>query len=467
MRKSKFPAFAVYLAFIFLAIPDFAIIDIFPDCVAYAILLALIGQAKNVVPHLSEAYDGLKKLLLIAVIKIPAMLFMLSNMILGRDIIALMTFTFSAVEMMILVPTVKSAFQGMYYIGERSDAVEFLKPIKLIGNTLPCEKIEELCYLFFAVKLGLNTVSQLFILSSSSEIVTLRLRRIYPIMTAVSIFTTLIFGTVMLIIAFKYFNAIRRGGAAREAIQSLMTPEQERSIAKENKLSSLLKPLDLFVISQIFTLDITLKNVGEYNLLPRFIFPILIFIVAYKLFDKKHQLLNLAGCGAYALVSAIEFFVSFNFYNRYSSVDLVDSAAAQSAYRTVITVNVVELVFIIPMLLLFFIGARKFIIANTATHPCESGYGTLDKEMHRTLSLYVGAILGIDFIIALLKCLNVLLEASVSPLFTDAMDTLVAVSSAPWLYALISGISIILTFLAYYFVSQIKDEVKLKLNSQI
>ena len=124
MVKNKVSSFAVRLAFLFLVIPDFTIIDFLPDFISYIILLSVIGNAKNIVPHLAEAYDGLKKMIFISIIKIPAMIFMLSNMLLGRDIIPLMTFTFAALELIVLIPTVKHAFAGLYYIGERGDADE-------------------------------------------------------------------------------------------------------------------------------------------------------------------------------------------------------------------------------------------------------------------------------------------------------------------------------------------------------
>lgn len=464
MAKNKLNSFAVYLALIFLAIPDFTIIDILPDFVAYIIFLSLIGEKRHIVPHLAEAYDGLKKMIFISVIKIPAMLFMLSNMLLGRDVIPLMTLTFSAVELVVLMPTLRHAFAGLYHVGERCEVSEILQPVRLGRLSIPCEKVEFSCYAFFITKLVLNTVSQLFLLSSSSEVVTLRLRKIYPIFTICSLLITLIFAIIILVIVCGYFKNIKKSDSVKERIFALMTPEQELTIKKNKEMSSLILPLNLFIIAQAFTLDFTLKNVGEYNLLPRFIFPILIFVVAYKLFDKKWQLINLMGSGAYAVACAIEYFISIDFYSRFSSVDLINDTAAQNAYRGVMTANIVELACAVPMLALFFIGIRKFIIERTGSTPDAKEYGALDYEMHKRFSVYFAIILGGDLVVFILKCVNALLKSSVSPLFTDAMDTLVAVSSAPWLSALISGVSIVIIFLSYYFTSQIKDEVKLKLN---
>ena len=117
------------------------------------------------------------------------------------------------------------------------------------------------------------------------------------------------------------------------------------------------------------------------------------------------------------------------------------------------------------MLIIFFIGIRKFIRQNTATPPDREDYGTLDREMHKRFTTYFGIILGGNLLVFLLKCVNAVLKSDVSPLFTDAMDSLVAVSNLPWLSALISGISFLLVFLSYYFVSQVKDEVRLNFNT--
>ena len=465
MVKNKVSSFAVRLAFLFLVIPDFTIIDFLPDFISYIILLSVIGNAKNIVPHLAEAYDGLKKMIFISIIKIPAMIFMLSNMLLGRDIIPLMTFTFAALELIVLIPTVKHAFAGLYYIGERGDATEILQPVKFCGLNISCEAIELICYIFLIIKNGLNLISQMFLLSSSNDLTTLKLRRIYPVATLASLAITLILGIITLIIVNKYFKNIRKNGRVAECVNGLMTPEQELSINKEKALNSLISPLNLFIVSQIFTLDITLKNVGEFNILPRFIFPILIFVVAFKLFDKKWQLLNLLCSLVYTVSCAVEYFTSLSFYERFSSVDLSRSRIAQNAYESVITTNIIELLCSIPMLVIFFIGIRKFIRQNTATPPEAKGYGTLDREIHKRFSLYFGIILGGDLLVFFLKCANAILKSDVSPLFTEAMDLLVAISSAPWLSALISGISFLLLFLSYYFVSQIKDEIQLNFNS--
>ena len=464
MAKSKISAVYIYLSLIFLAIPDFAIIDIFPDLIAYIVFAKLISDVKDIVPHLEEAHTGLKRLTIISLIKIPATLFMLSNMALGRDIITLMTLAFSAIELIALIPTIKEGFAGLYYIGERTKIDAILSPVRLGDYTLRCESIEGICYAFFGIKLGLNTVSQMFLLSSSSELITLKLRQIYPIITILSLALTLICGIIFLIITTRYFSNIEKERTLYDEILGLMTREQERSINHNKRLASLIKPLDLFIIAQIFMLDFTLKNVGEFNLLPRFIFPILVFIVAYRLFDRNWQMVNFFSCTAYTLIGIFEYFLSIDFYSRFTSVDLASDEAAKAAYRVVMSLNVIELILVIPMLLLFFIGIRKFIKKNTAVTPDSDKYGKLDREIHGKLAGYFAVILTGDFIISALKCLNALLKSDVSPLFTDAMDTLVAVSSAPWLSALISGISILLIFISYYLVGLVKDEVKLKLN---
>ncbi len=463
MRKSSFKPL-VSLALVFLAIPDFAVIDILPDFISYIILFTLIGKSRSIIPHLAEAYDGLKRLAFMSLIKIPAMLLMLSSIRLGTDIIPLMTFTFSAIELILLIPTIKSAFKGLNYIGERTEVHELLEPVRLGEIYLGSEKIETLCYSFFVVKYGLNTISQLFLLSSASESTTLKFRQIYPVLTIISLALTMICGVIMLIIVGKYAGNIFKNSSFGDEIMRLMTPEQKQSIEYDKRLASLIKPLDLFVISQIFTLDITLNNFGEYNILPRFIFPILIFVVAFKLFDKRWQILNLLGASAYAIASCVEFFVSFDFYNRFTSIQLINDTTAQNAYKNVINVNVIELLFAIPMLILFFIGICKFIRSKTAVAPNTDGYNNLDRETHSRLSFYFGIILGGDLLIFALKCLDAILKSDISPLFTEVTGSIVAVSSAPWLAALTFGVSIILIFLTYYFIGRVKEEVKLKLE---
>ena len=97
--------------------PNIKIIDIFPDFIAYFILIRLLGDIAEKVPHFAELKTSVKRLLALSLIRLPAQ--MLSSFIKGKntldgDINVLMTLIFAVAEVVLLCMAITNLFNALF-----------------------------------------------------------------------------------------------------------------------------------------------------------------------------------------------------------------------------------------------------------------------------------------------------------------------------------------------------------------
>ncbi len=465
-RNRTFPL--IILSPVFLFNPNVNMIDILPDFVAYLILLRCMGMAPDIIPYLEECKDALRKLTIISIVKIPAMLIMFANMYSGRDIIPLFTLSFSVFEIIFLYSAISNGFKGLFYIGERTAASGLIEPIKIYeskGNKkeLSADKIKNFTYLFVTVKSLFNVLPEFCLLTFSNLSLKKFLASIYPIILLISVAIAFIVALIWLIIAIKYVKAIHRCTDIKSELIKLADDEKLKCIESKAKLKKLMNALSLFAISSIFTFDLTFRDLGNINILPHFIFGILILSSILCMTDSKRKRITSIILGGSYTVSAFAGYISqISFFDNYDYIDLYNNKTAQNSYSWIKFLGTVEAISALIMLSFFAVIFVSFIKQTTYISPDDMRYAKVDMDRHKLLTAKSTALFSSLGVINILKCAEIYLRSSIKPVFSDATAEIMPSSPMPWLGTLIFALSVLLVIYTLYFVSELKNDINMK-----
>lgn len=464
MRKIKNSYPLVILSLIFLFNPNVNLIDVLPDFIAYLLLVLAIGALSDAVPYLAECKEATVKLLLVSVIKIPALAVMRANLISGKDIVPLFTLVFAVLELILIYSAVSNGFKALGYIGERTDSSSVRDSFKVgIGGRSTPEGLRIMTFIFFASKATLNVIPELFLLTPEETELRKRLADAYPTVLVISILTALVIGIIWLTHALSYVRAIKAGKDIGNAIESLRAKESPDRISEKERLKKLLASLTLLSASSLLIFDITISDFGGYNILPHFIYGILLFCSVYNFSsDKRIKLGLIASASAHAVCSLLSHFFTVRFFDTYSYADIEYSVSAQDAYFPIKLFSVLELGCILLLLSAAAVAAVGFIKENTDLSPSDPSYSRTNAKNHKAAALKTLSIFAISAIINLLKCISVFIKQTTTVIESDASTEGIVTSGMPAFDTVIFFICLIFVIYSFFTISNLKDEVKFK-----
>lgn len=465
-RRNVYPLITVSLFLLFN--PAFNILDILPDCIAYFLLILAIGKTTESVPYLYECKSALVKLAMITAFKIPAFSIMYSNMASGKDIMPLFTLTFVTVELILLYSAVQNGYRALSYIGERTDCSSVRAPFPMNRkSTSTPEALRVTMLVFFAIKGILNVLPEFLLLTPENAFIRRRMTEAYPAVLVISMLTVTVMGIIWIRHTLKYVKAIRKAGDIGAAIDSLTvkyTPEEED---KNNIVKKLLASLNALAISSFFIFDISLSDYGGYNILPHFIYGIILFIAIYSIATTKLvRGLSIISSAAFIAVSLVGYFSTARFYQTYSIEQIKYKTLAAEAYDKLKTLAVVETVLAVIMLTVAAMAMIGFIKAHTDVSPDDPAYSRTNIKNHQRAIRKALPIFIISAFISILKCINVFVKENTQIIPSEVNFEGITASSVPVLNTAIVLISIVYVVYCCVTVSNIKDEVKFKYDKE-
>ena len=468
MKKVKYTYPLVILALILLFNPVVNVIDILPDCIAYILLILAIGAYTETVPYLAECRSALVKLALVTLIKIPAFTVMYSNMSSGKDIVPLFTLVFVTLELILLYSAVTNGFGALSYLGERTDARSVREPFALSGKrTSTPEQLKIFTLIFLLARGILNVAPEILLLTPEEASLRRRLTEAYPAVLLLCIFASLVIGLIWLSHALKFVKAVKKVGDLKEAIGTLEhrgTPYEE-SIKRMKK--RLISSLTLLAVSSIFIFDIVIEDFGGYNILPHFIYGILIFISLYNLAsDIKTRRLLTVSTASYAISSLLGHLFTLSFFESHTYVDLKYSASAKATYSSVKLLAVIELIFALLMLASAAMATVRFIKEHTDVSPSEASYSKTNAMNHKLTARNAMPVFVISAIIHLLKCANVFIKQTISVTYSEVNPEGIISSGAPYMDTVIFLACTVYVICCFVKTSNLKDEVKFKYDKE-
>ena len=464
MMKSKRAYSLIILSLVFLCNPNINLLDILPDCIAYILLALVIGNSAQTIPYLAECKSAVLKLALLTLIKIPAFSVMYSNMKYGSDIVPLFTFSFAVLEFILLYGAVKNLFLAMSYIGERTDCESVREKFPLSKRRrLSPEMLEKITLCFFIIKGALNVLPELLLLSNESFALRKQFRDAYPTVLVLCFIACLIIGAIWLGYAVKYVKNIKRKGDLSEAIKSIEVYTRPELSSSDKIAKKLIDALNMLALSSIFIFDITVQDFGGHNILPHFIYGLVLFYSVVNLTENKlYRLLLTVLATAFSISAIINQSLTAQFFGMYQYVDLSYSKYAKEAYMPIKITAVCEAVFILAITVVSAIVLVKFIKEHTEVLPSDPAYGESVKRAHRRLIRNTLPLMLISGVINVMKCVNVFLMEKVTIIYSEVNPDGIASSSAPALSTVIFLLSIIFVIYSFVAVATLKEEVKFK-----
>lgn len=468
MKKVKHAYPLIVTALILLFNPVVNVIDILPDCIAYILLILAIGAYTDTVPYLTECRSALVKLALVTLIKIPAFTVMYSNMSSGKDIVPLFTLVFVTLELILLYSAVTNGFGALSYLGERTDAGSVREPFKIRGkrSSTP-EQLKILTLGCFLARGILNVAPEIMLLTPENASIRRRLTEAYPAVLVLCIFASLVIGLIWLSHALKFVKAVKSAGDLKEAIVTLEhrgTPDEESVKSMKKKLIS---ALTLLAVSSVFIFDIVIEDFGGYNILPHFIYGILM-LLSFRTLVNDTKIIRplIAVTAGYAISSLLGHFFTQRFFESHTYVDLKYSASAKATYSSVKLLAVIELIFALLMLASAAVATVRFIKEHTDVSPSDPSYSKTNAMNHKLTARNVMPVFAISAIIHILKCANVFIKQTISVTYSEVNPEGIISSGAPYMDTVIFLACVVYVICCFVKTSNLKDEVKFKYDKE-
>ncbi len=458
----------VITSLIFLSNPNINIIDVLPDCIAYLLLILVIGSLGETVPYLAECRSALVKLALVTLVKLPAVTVMYSNMTSGKDIVPLFTLVFAALEVILLYSAVENGYKALSYLGERTDCSSVRDPFRISRKTVTTpEALRIFTLAFFFLKSILSVIPELFLLTPESISLRRKLADAYPTVIVLCIFASLIIGIIWLCRTIKYVKTINKADDMRVAIDSLKkrgAPEEESA---KDTLKRLTSSLTLIAVSSLFIFDVVISDFGGYNILPHFIYGIILFCALFNYAEQKTQrILYIISTSGFCVSSLLSHFALKRFFDTFTYMHLSYSKSAMEAYNAVKIYSVIEFIFAIAMLFAAAWITRSLITSHTDVAPDDVSYSKINERNHqvtfkKTLPLFI-----IAAVINAMKLVNVFIKQTTKIIYSEVNPDGIASSGVPVMDTLIFLACAVYVTCAFVTSSNIKDEVKFKYGKE-
>lgn len=459
--KRTYPLFA--LAIFFLFNPNVNLIDVLPDCLAFLLLFLAIRQAAETVPYLAECKSSLIGLFTITLLKIPAFAVMQSNMGSGKDIVPLFTLVFAAIELILLYSAAEKGFKALGYIGERTDCRSVREPFGKGDRKCTPEALRIMTFIFFASRAALSLLPELLLLTPEDTSLRRRLTEAYPTVLVICIFVSLIVGVFWLVYAMRYAKAIKNGGDLPGAIRLISESGSIGLLGEKEKLKKLTSSLSLLAFSGFFIFDIAFSNFGGYNILPHFIYGIIMFCAVYNFTSDRNVKICLAvGVIGLSISSLALTLFNFRFFESFSYVDLSYSKLAKEAYLPIKISAVLETLFALFLLGASALASSRFIEEHTDTPPSDPSYTAANKKSHLRTKKKVLPLFILSSLIFIVRCADIFIKQSSEIIYSEVNPDGIATSPMPAIGTVLFFASVIYVIYSFVAMSDLKDEIKYK-----
>ncbi len=334
--KNVFPVGALIAGIFILFNPNVTIIDLVPDCIAYALFLYALRHVSVFVPYMREAADGFRRLFYLSLVKLPALIVMLT-LAQQRVTITLFSFTFAILELVFLFPAISNLFEGLFYMGQRFGCEAAIRDTRYRNGV---SAIRTTTFVFFVAKMALSTLPDFLLLFEYDPIsgsgFTIPMAQ-YGLVVAAAFVLSLIFGIIWLSVIIPYLRTIRDDAGTA----ALSPPEGQDFKRSENRRLQFSLPFFLFALGACLSLDFVASNI---SLLPDYLSAASFFALALLFYLKKQSDSRppLVLSGAYLLLTVLFAIFRSNFFALYTESDLSAKPEAAVAYIPVLILSLLS-----------------------------------------------------------------------------------------------------------------------------
>ena len=467
-NKAKRGDFLLFLSLLLLINPSVQVVDIFPDFIAYFIILKRISYAADRAPYFAEAKSALSKLALISILKLPAyfvVVFARSGNVGDTDIYALFAFSFAFVEAIFSVIAIYYLFEGAFYLGQRTEAISLIRPFSINRKgtrvTSP-ETLKNLLYFFAVYKCAAYGLPELLLLTKTVTESQLQnyfnITKLYPYTILFAIISVLVIGIIALGRTRAYIRQASSTVSLRAALDSLVIGEARIRLENKAKVKDIALILGVITVSSAFMLEIRLDNFSLVNINPHFFMGIILLFVAHKL--KKHvgkcTVLNISLL-VFVLASAISWGMEVSFLSEYSFTLLASSGLVKREFTPVLIASLVEVIcFAVAM-----IPLTAKLLKLQRIH-ADIDYTAPKKR--RMIVIYATTAISLGAMRYASLLLRYFAKNTTVNVENNGMITSSVVSEPllPWFSAFVIAVTVIFVFYSYYLFTSIKEDVEIK-----
>lgn len=479
-NKQKIKGFGLLtLALVLLFNPNVSVIDILPDFIAFFIIMHLLKDISDKVPYFAELRTSVKKLFIFSLLRIPAQFIIsVAQSKNTSDIYmkALMTFTFSAVELLLLWCAVTDLFRALTYMGSRSDNTALITPFALTKTKkMTPDGLKLLSYLFVIIKCTLTTVPELFVIFYDTLMAPtnfqVKLIRSYPYAMIFGVAVTVAVGIFWLVASLKYAKAASAEGKFTDAIDYFMTPEKIEFVRKKVFLRKRVSALNFIILGAVLSFDLVFSDFRYINLLPHFLGIAAISYGFISLVKGSKKAIGFKIVSAvYTALSLAAYVTSVIFLSRYSYADFTSAwSNAKDTYLYVIITAVCELLAAVIFYISLGKNMKSYVLENTGIPPTSDRYSITDKYRHAALIKKGFTLAVIGILLNAAKCANVFLQGDLQYRAIKSQGNavnLIFMTSLPWFGLVITALALIFVGYAFYYIGLLKEDARIKYEEE-
>ena len=467
VTKKRKGGIGIYIfCLILLFNPDIKLIDIFPDFIAYFILIRKLYDISQKAPYFHELRSTLIKLCILNIARFPVFLWILSmgtNLSIDHDMITVATLAFSFAEGALSLFAVNYCFKAILYLGQRSGAEALLLPFPTSRSTKSSpEALQSFSSIFLVTKAALCFLPEMLMLTEDSFSTNgSPLRAYYLPALFASILVVTVIGIIWTVYSRGYISAIRESDAINVALSEFVTEEKLIYIEKRKAYRKRSNGLNIMIFSAFLSFDLCFSNLGDIDLIPNVIFGA---VFSYGLFSffkeyKKIFLLRIS-CILYCAVSLVSYILSVSFLSKYDYTQLPYWQEARNHYTLVSVFSVLELLALAFMLLSVALKMRDYVRFNTGVPASSEKYTAVEEKYDRPIIRKGFIFAAVGVAVGIVKCVNAFLQFSVRYVFIDISNPLtdtMATTSIPWFESLIMVLCAVFAAYSFHYFNSIKE----------
>lgn len=355
----------IALAFVFLFNPNINLIDVLPDFIGYAILMACLSQLSDLNEDIAIARSRFLRALAVDVVKFFSIFFVFgaSQTDEQNTMLLLVSFCFAVVESAVVIPAYISMFKGFISLGYKFENNSVLKMKNEFKRKNITEKASSFTMFFVIFKAAAYTLPEFSVLSSHTYDESSHMIYLYDfvgLLRGFSMIAMLIVGTIWLCRIVKYFSVVKKDTVFMDALckeySEKILPRDSLFVRKTIKLVFL-----LFGAAVLLLIDF---RIDYFNLIPDTIAALV--LVSAALVAKKRVPSFSKYCipfVIYCVFSLVAQIVEYEFFSEYYYSAIIRNDAAYGAYKTMMVTSVLDaLSFIIAVNAI--IAVMRWVINN-------------------------------------------------------------------------------------------------------
>ena len=368
----------ITVSFFFYFLPDFALIDLLPDAIAYLLLYIGLSKLSFLNYSLEDARNLFLRMIFVGVARLVSILFTF-GMTAPKEqvsVMLLMIFVFAVLDAVILIPAYIKLFDGLLYLGTRYGGTAVFGNQQNDISKSATDKIKIKTIAFVIIKnllLILPETPALSISSSTSD--TLRenigMIEFIPHMRILGMIISLGFGIFWFCSIISYFRSLKKDTAFIDAIKNAY----EEEVLNKSKLQICrrIKTSGAFLaIAALLALDFYIGGNSGYNVIPDALFAVFCFfgmLMIRKYIPKVIFILNSTLCFAYAVFSSFNAFKFFDFFQKYSPMRIWTKSTVFYAWVNLIILSVIESLLFLGLMFTLIYALKKIVDNHTGTDP--------------------------------------------------------------------------------------------------